>query len=291
MKLSPLFFAATAVLLFANPAKAETLDWIFTNDNTLDGVVTNEYQIALTGQINKKHFYFHDANESAPTSFFSTGAIETDATDVGGAGRISFATYTAETTFRFSGAHLGDGKYQGTWYGDNGEQGDFLLETQPGLEIPPEGGIQVTTVQDSVWASSYYNANPARAIIDGVIGGSNGPNVWISHTTDATPTIGFDTQTAQVVTHYRLSRGYCNAPAYLAGTWKVYARNGDAEWTLIDTVATDQADNYPNTSCGSFGQFYVVDNPGSYTSYKFAFIASSQSNNVGVGIGEIELYR
>ncbi|CAM2069575.1 hypothetical protein SCOR_29650 [Sulfidibacter corallicola] len=291
MKRYPLFFFAIAVAFTANSAMAETLNWYFTSDNTLDGVVTNEYEVSVTGQINKKHFYFHPENETAPTSFFSMGNIETDAEDVGGASRITFETYAADGTYRGAGEYIGGGQYQGTWYDSWGGKGDFLLDTAPGVEIPPENGVKVDTVQESVWASSAYNANPARAIIDGVIGANNSPNTWISHTTDATPTIGFDTQTTAVVTHYRMSRAYCNGEAYIPGTWNMYGKNDNTSWTLIDTVDIDQGDAFPINSCGSFGEYYVVDNPGSYKSYKFAFIASSQSNNVGVGVGEIELYQ
>jgi hypothetical protein len=71
----------------------------------------------------------------------------------------------------------------------------------------------------------------------------------------------------------------------------VEGSNDNANWTTIDTVATDQSDNYPKESCAQFGDLESIDNPNAYRYYKFNFIAApnTSQNQHDVAIREIKL--
>lgn len=147
-------------------------------------------------------------------------------------------------------------------------------------------GENVTPINTAT-ASSFWNIDPPSDAIDGQLG--NNVYAWISSNVDPAPWLKLDTSNAITATHYRFSRGYCNAEAYFAGSWTVYGSNDNLSWTSIDTVP-DQSAYFPiATACTKFGPTYQIENPGSYQYYKFDFTASPLSSTTGVSVGEIQL--
>jgi hypothetical protein len=268
-------------------ASADPVNWTFSTDSTLDGNIVAENEKVVGGVMHGNQFHMYDPN--SPEHWLAIGKIEPQANqelNSGTSPRISFQSADSTSSYHYLGFKTGDDQYQGTWYGPNGTSGDFMLKPAyvpqpPTTELP----VSVATASTEGYGAAYG----AAKTIDGVLG-SNTTNVWFSSYSEVNPKLTMDMGSSIQVTHYELSRGYCSSQGWLAGTWIVEGSNDNSSWTTIDSVLDDQADNYPQTSCNSFGPMEAVDNPDTYRYYRFTFTASSQSSSPGVSIGELKLW-
>lgn len=134
--------------------------------------------------------------------------------------------------------------------------------------------------------STEYAQHPASALFDGELSDNSG-YVWIGLPDDPDAGLHLELPEARTITGYRMSRGYCQVGAYVAGTWKVYGSNDNINFTQIDDVSVDQGSLM---NCTSLNE-YTIDNPGSYKYYTIDFELSSINtySHTGVAIGELEL--
>jgi len=215
----------------------------------------------------------------------TTGNIETNSLDVGAGSleRVNFTTYRDGNSIQYSGHTIGNGIYQGVWYNGIGDSGDFTLDTNETSNVEPLEPFDPASA--TVIGSTQYSQHPASAVLDGVLG-NNSTNVWIGLTDDSAPSLLIQLAESRTFTKYRLSRGYCKAEGYVAGTWKLYGSDNNTSYQIVDTVDVDQGGIM---NCTSLTEF-TIDNPNSYLYYKFEFEMSSVNTytHTGVSIGELE---
>lgn len=290
MKKSLVLAAAISSSLLAGMATADDLTWTLKKDSVLDGTLTSETTTEVEGRVFNKQFYFEDKVSSEKGKWFVTGDIEADASEIGSgsASRINFSSVDGTTAVEYKGYSTGSNQYKGTWYGPNGTSGDFTLDasvTNP-TPVEPDPQPPLDPATFIVTPSTQYGQHPATALFDGLLGNNNA-NVWIGVPTDPGASLHIELPSARQYTKYKMSRGYCAAYAYVAGTWQVFGSNDDSNWTQIDNETTDQG---ALMSCDSLNE-YSVDAPGSYKYYRIDFQMSSVNTytHTGVALGELEL--
>ncbi|CAH9053808.1 hypothetical protein PSECIP111951_00898 [Pseudoalteromonas holothuriae] len=287
IKLATLF---SSLFLTTNALAADEV-WSLTTDLHLNGEVIGTSE-SLDARIHQGHFILNSQTEPSSATMMGnilSGTVDTVqySTPI-----ITFTQFRGDATYAYRGQYIGDGAYQGTWYNNNGGSGDFSLTMgQPPISEGP-GTIAVGVNISSAVASTIYDSgHPASAAFDGKTGTNEVS--WYSKHTEANPWLRFSTQQPTVLKSYRLSRAYCKTPAYTPGTWTLSASNDGSNWQVIDTVDTDQFENFNTVACGQMAIDYIIDvnKRGSYIDYKFDFVAASVSSVVGIGIGEVELFK
>lgn len=280
------FITLFSAALLSGQVMADPLEWTYIQDFTLDGNVTNSFETIMVGKIHDNQFHMSKQND--PDVSNTVGFIEpTNVNEIGSGAipRITMTTGSAQASYKFLGARTDTNQYQGVWYDNAGNSGDWLLK--PVHTIPtPTNDLPVSSITASTEYSATYGAAKA---IDGVLG-NNSANVWFSNVNDANPSVTLDMGSSIFVSHYQWSRGYCTSQGWLPGSWTVQGSNDNSTWTTIDTVLDEQADNYPNTSCHSFPVMEAISTPDNYRYYKINFSASSQSTLLGVAVAEIKLW-